>query len=90
MTPSAQRRALVVLGMHRSGTSAAARVFSLLGAELPQNLLPPTEGNASGYWEPAALVAAHDSLLAELDSRWDDLCPLPSGWCESEAARRAR
>ena len=61
MTPSAQRRALVVLGMHRSGTSAAARVFSLLGAGLPENLLPPQEGNnASGFWEPAALVAAHD------------------------------
>ena len=91
MTPRAQRRALVVLGMHRSGTSAAARVFSLLGAGLPQNLMPPKEGdNPSGFWEPEELVAAHDSLLAELDSRWDDLCPLPSGWFESEAARRAQ
>jgi len=91
VTPRAQRRALVVLGMHRSGTSAAARVFSLLGAGLPQNLMPPKEAdNPSGFWEPAALVAAHDSLLAELDSRWDDLCPLPSGWFESEAAGRAQ
>src|SRR4051812_21010366 len=33
------RRALVVLGMHRSGTSAMTRMLSLLGASLPKHLM---------------------------------------------------
>ncbi|MDQ4072160.1 MAG: glycosyltransferase, partial [Actinomycetota bacterium] len=53
--------------------------------------MSPKEGdNPSGFWEPAELVAAHDRLLAELGSSWDDPCPLPSGWLESDAARRAQ
>lgn len=35
--PEAGRRALVVLGMHRSGTSAVTRVLSLCGASLPKS-----------------------------------------------------
>ncbi len=85
-----RRRALVVLGTHRSDTSAAARVFSLLGGDLPRNSRPREDSDPSDSWEPAALVAAHDALLAEFDSGWDDPCPLPPGWFEAEAARRAQ
>ncbi|MBX9747840.1 MAG: glycosyltransferase [Hyphomonadaceae bacterium] len=63
---------VLVLGMHRSGTSAITRVISLAGAALPKDLMGATRGNELGHWEPAALVARHDDLLAELGSRWDD------------------
>ena len=43
-----QPRAIMVLGMHRSGTSALTRVISLLGADLPHGLLPPTQTNEAG------------------------------------------
>ena len=71
------RTALLVLGMHRSGTSALARMLSLLGAALPENVIG-TEyrgregGNEAGHWEPERLVKLHDEMLAEAGSRWDD------------------
>src|SRR5688572_11542372 len=58
--------------MHRSGTSALTRVMGLLGAALPRNLLGAGRGNEMGHWEPEPLAAAHDRMLAEVGSRWDD------------------
>ena len=70
---STGRTCVVVLGMHRSGTSALTRVISLLGASLPKNMMPPAaQNNALGFWEPARLVALHNELLSEAGSSWDD------------------
>lgn len=65
--------ALVVAGMHRSGTSALARVFSLLGAELPKSLMAPAVDNPKGFWESAAIAALNDEVLDHLDASWDDV-----------------
>ncbi len=62
------RIALVVCGMHRSGTSAIARTFSLLGATLPERLIPPNEGNPKGHWEPEKVVAYNDKMLSAAGS----------------------
>jgi hypothetical protein len=70
---SLQRVCLLVAGMHRSGTSAVARVLSLLGAALPRTLMEATPSNEVGHWEPSRIVAYNDRLLAELDSHWDDV-----------------
>ncbi|MGI9048077.1 MAG: sulfotransferase family protein [Rubrobacteraceae bacterium] len=69
-TPS--RVALLVVGMHRSGTSALARMLSLLGAALPEHVMGVFRGNETGHWEPERLVNLHDEMLAEAGSRWDD------------------
>jgi glycosyltransferase involved in cell wall biosynthesis len=67
------RKAILVLGMHRSGTSALTRVLSLLGAALPKRVMPPAaNNNEAGFWEPEQLVHLHDAMLAEAGSRWDD------------------
>ena len=68
-----KRICVLVLGMHRSGTSALTRVISFLGAELPRNLMPPRpDDNELGFWEPRDLWTLHDRMLAEAGSRWDD------------------
>ena len=68
---------LLVVGMHRSGTSAATKIISLLGAELPGNLMPPhVEFNASGFWESLDIVAINDELLTAAGSSWDDVLPI--------------
>ena len=67
-----KRRALMVLGMHRSGTSALARVLSLRGAELPTHVMAANRGNESGYWEPAPIVEFNDELLDFFGVDWDD------------------
>lgn len=69
---SGRRTCIVVLGMHRSGTSALTRVVNLLGAALPDRILGASPGNRAGHWEPAALVQFHEALLAELGSTWHD------------------
>jgi hypothetical protein len=63
---------LLVLGMHRSGTSALARVLSLMGAALPRHLMGSGSGNETGHWEPQRLVEYNNKLFAELGSSWDD------------------
>ena len=71
MKPMA-RKALVVMGMHRSGTSALARMLSLMGATLPRRVMPANAGNASGYWEPEAIVRLNDRILDAYGLRWND------------------
>ena len=63
--------------MHRSGTSALTRALSLGGYALPLRLLPTTKDNADGYWEPSAMVALNDRLLAALGQDWTGVAPLP-------------
>jgi len=82
------RTAIIVLGMHRSGTSALARITNFLGATMPRHLVPANKANPRGQWESAPLVALHDQLLAALDSSWDDWRTPGSRWKESDAAGR--
>jgi hypothetical protein len=73
LNPVARSRICVlVLGMHRSGTSALTRVLSLLGADLPKVLVGAGPGNESGHWEPQRIVLLNDRLLSEVGSCWDD------------------
>lgn len=67
-----ERTALLVLGMHRAGTSALARVLSLRGASLPERVMPPNRGNESGYWEPEAVVGLNERILDFFGVSWDD------------------
>jgi hypothetical protein len=79
-------RAIMVLGMHRSGTSALTRVISLLGAQLPQNLLPPSAANETGYWESSDLKVIHDQVLASGGSDWCDWRAFNPNWYSSPVA----
>ena len=81
--------ALIVLGMHRSGTSALAGMLHHLGVAFGPRLMPPSPDNPRGYWEHIDVVTVHHQLLTEYGYSWDDLRPLPAAFCESEEARRA-
>jgi hypothetical protein len=67
------RRAFVVVGMHRSGTSAMTRTLSLLGAALPKGVMLAHEDNPSGFWEAQRVTDLNDEILQVLDSEWDDV-----------------
>src|ERR1700722_3730092 len=84
-----RRRALLLLGMHRSGTSATARVVNLLGADLGDNLVTPGSDNPDGFWEHAEAVRINDALLEGLGRTWYDMREMPQGWQEAEAAQVA-
>jgi hypothetical protein len=85
-----ERRAVLIAGSHRSGTSALARVLSLVGCDLPKHVLPPQGDNELGFWEPAPIKHAHDAFLESIGSSWDDVASLPDGAFASAGARELR
>lgn len=87
---NAERNCLLVVGMHRSGTSALTRVINLHGAFLGSELLPPAPENDSGFWENRAIFALHERWLAELGRSWYDSRPLPPDWKDSAWGFAAR
>src|SRR5579859_1178305 len=70
--------ALLVVGMHRSGTSAITRVLNLLGAAIGEKLIEGQVGvNDKGFWEHVEVVAFHDHQLEAYGSSWHDIARLP-------------
>ncbi|HZU91583.1 MAG TPA: hypothetical protein VE993_20190, partial [Stellaceae bacterium] len=82
--------AVIVLGMHRSGTSALAGMLHHLGVELGGRLMPASPDNPRGYWEHLDIVAVNQTLMAALGRAWDDIRPLPPGYERSAAGYEAR
>jgi hypothetical protein len=82
-----ERRVICILGMHRSGTSVAARLLNLLGVDLgPEALIArPAPDNPRGFWEHPAFKTIDDELLARLGGRWDAPPPFAAGWHASPA-----
>src|SRR5579884_3146434 len=78
-----QRRPIVVvLGMHRSGTSLCSHILSLLGVDMADDVGIGI-GNDRGHWERWEIVGFHDRILEVLNrgfySPFHDF-PLPPGW----------
>lgn len=66
------KRVLLVLGMHRSGTSALAGLLCQLGFQAPDDLEPADAHNPTGFWEPRKIRAFHTALMDVCQSSWDD------------------
>lgn len=75
---------IIILGMHRSGTSATARLINMMGAYFaPEGMaLPPDVDNPKGFWERRDVMRINDALLTLQDCRWDR----PAHWRFKEAA----
>ncbi len=85
-------RAICVLGMHRSGTSAATRCMSMLGAYLgeEEDLAGPASDNKFGFYERLDVIDFHNRLLAHLGTSWDTCFPLPEQWQKSQKVESFR
>ena len=77
-------RITIVLGMHRSGTSALTGMLQRAGLQAPSDVLGASPGNPLGYWESRSLVALTDRFLAQIDCTWSKLFLLPSGWADRQ------
>jgi hypothetical protein len=62
---------LLICGMHRSGTSALARVCNLFGAALGTRISGSGPDNVKGFWENAPIMRLDNEMLASLGLRWD-------------------
>jgi hypothetical protein len=86
---SLNNQAIIVLGMHRSGSSALTRVLNLHGMELGSRLMAPQKDNETGFWEHQDIVDIHDQILKTLDSAWDEEI-LPDEWWLKKSLRPHR
>ncbi|WP_083276861.1 sulfotransferase [Sphingobium phenoxybenzoativorans] len=77
MTANTFNTAIVVFGMHRSGTSALTRVLSLHGVGLPAHLLPANEKNEKGFWESPKINALNNAMLDQFEQNWSSINDLP-------------
>jgi hypothetical protein len=79
---------VLVLGMHRSGTSAVAGSLHLLGLATcePEDLMTGMPWNPAGHWESRSLSRLDDELLTEMDRSW--WYPPPTGEAYAEVTGR--
>jgi hypothetical protein len=73
--PAAQ---VVVLGMHRSGTSALTGLLQLLGlwAGEEGNFPPADDHNQAGYWEHRGVWSIDEAILQSIGASWSDVADL--------------
>ena len=75
--------AIVVLGMHRSGTSMLAGILDRLGCMGPKTQLEANEKNPKGFFESEPIFRLNDEILAAAGTSWNDWQPLREGWLDS-------
>jgi hypothetical protein len=84
----AGRKLVVVLGVHRSGTSVVTRGLQVMGVELRDRLMPAVSGNNDkGFWEDIDINALNIEALNFLNSDWHFLAPIEPS--QVEALQRA-
>lgn len=76
----------LVLGMHRSGTSALAGALEAMGLSVgpAEDVMPADVGNPEGYFELWSIVRANDDLLAHFGGRWDSPPELTPEWADDD------
>ncbi len=82
-------RALIVLGMHRSGTSATAGALRCVGVPLGRHLYRGHQGvNPRGYFEHRDLADTNQDALLAIGSDWDDVLRRERDWWRDDRLRR--
>jgi len=82
-------KAIAILGMHRSGTSAVARAINILGVYLGEegDMARSKPDNPTGFWERDDVVVLHDHISNHFNRSWDSPLSLPHAWYLCEDAK---
>lgn len=81
----------IVLGMHRSGTSAITRSLGVLGYSFGDNLMARAPGNNSrGFFEDLDVQRLNQAILTKLSEHWAGLAEVPSAALRSDAVIEER
>jgi len=72
-----RKKIIIVLGMHRSGTSVLSRSLEVMNVDLGNNLSPAMEGiNPKGFWEDMDVINFNENILSSLLTAWHYLLPI--------------
>lgn len=83
------KSALIIVGMHRSGTSATTGALQCLGVQLGRKLYGGhAHINAKGYFEHSDIADTNDEALLALGSAWDDVLVKEDGWWQRDCLAR--
>jgi hypothetical protein len=66
------RQTVLILGMHRSGTSAVAGISYFLGAAAPATIMEPAAANPTGFWESETISGLNEVILGAGGCAWFD------------------
>jgi hypothetical protein len=77
---------VVVLGMHRSGTSLASGLLGHAGVHFgdPADFITPNEENPKGFWERRDVRALNDRLLHSVGCDWSEVASFADGGIPAE------
>jgi hypothetical protein len=88
-----RRPFVIVVGMHRSGTSLCSHVLSALGVDMADEI-GAAPSNPKGHWERQEIVEFHNRILGLFDRSCDsplhDLPLPPAWWVDPRVARFRR
>lgn len=65
-------KTIVVLGMHRSGTSMTAGILHHLGVYMGDYGFKPDEWNEKGYFENRYITEMNENILSKAGGSWDN------------------
>jgi len=71
------KKCILIIGPHRSGTSAFSGVLSELGVTFGSQLLSPSFDNPKGFFENEEVVKINDQILRLFGFEWYTSSPLP-------------
>ncbi len=78
---TSQKNGIIVLGCHRSGTSAVTGLLKLFDVHLGADLLQPGTDNPKGFFEHSKIVRLNDCFMDQLDIKWWQ--PVPADYLKS-------
>src|SRR6266568_6197163 len=91
-TMSQRRPIVIILGMHRSGTSLCSHVLSALGFDMA-DAIAAHESNAKGHWERRQIVDLNDRILEHFNRGFYTLhhdFGLPVAWWADPQVGKSR
>ncbi|WP_431023370.1 sulfotransferase [Halomonas sp. H5] len=63
---------IVVIGMHRSGTSIVAKILEQLGCNMGESLLPSSASNVDGHYEDLRFYELNSLIFSRINKSWDN------------------
>lgn len=65
------KRIILIVGMHRSGTSVVSRCMQVFNISLGDNLMPPDDYNPKGFYEDLDIYQLNEKILEYIGQHWD-------------------